>query len=608
MSDPLIPPTSPPDRALDPERTDDQPAFPAAAGSADAITREDSALAVPVSSLPLPALVGPYRVAREIARGGMGVVLAAEDPKLGRDLAIKVLLDAHRDKSSYRERFLEEARVTGLLQHPGIIPVYEEGELADGCPYFVMPLVDGETLAARLERRANPAEELPGLLAVFARVCETLAFAHSRCVIHRDLKPLNVMLAPFGVVKVMDWGVAKVYIPGLEEAIYEGSGELPTLLLGATEFGGAVGTPAYMAPEQAQGDRSRTDERTDVFGLGGILCAILTGQPPYLGTSAHRVRARAARGDLTEAFTRLDASPAARDLVALAKWCLTPIPDARPKNAQAVLAALNAYIESDLRRAERDLVRFFDLTLDLLCIAGLDGYFRRVNPNFTRVLGYSTAELLATPFIEFAHPDDREAIAAEVEKLSRGLPTIRFHSRIRDAHGNYRWCEWTSQSIPEEGVIFAVGRDITERKQAEVALRRSEARTRQLLDRASDACICMDAEGRITEWNRKAERLLGWSRGEVHGRSLAETIIPEAHRDVHVRGLARFVATGEAHVLDRPLELAVLARDDRVVPAEVTITAFPWEGSYIFSAAIRDISDRKAQDGPSDPEHDGGPD
>jgi serine/threonine-protein kinase len=414
-------------------------------------------------------VVGRYPVSREIAHGGMGAILAGRDPDLGRDVAIKVLLANHLGKPGYCERFVEEARITGLLQHPGIVAVYELGALPDARPFFAMQLVDGETLDAQLAARKNPAENLPHFLTIFERVCQTIAYAHSRGVIHRDLKPLNVMVAPFGVVKVMDWGVAKVLgAPDVAPL------PRPTADPSAadTGVGSVIGTPAYMSPEQAQGDNSRIDERTDVFGLGGILCAILTGQGPYPGERTRKVYARAARADLADAFGRLEAAPAARELVALAKRCLAPHRDTRPRNAQEVAAALTTYIESDLRRAERDFVRFFELSPDLFCIAGLDGFFRRVNGNFTRVLGYTPAELTGRPFIEFVHPDDRASTRAETEKLARGLPVVQFRNRYRDNRGGYRWFEWEAKSVPDEGVIFAVARDITERVELEEKLKK----------------------------------------------------------------------------------------------------------------------------------------
>jgi serine/threonine-protein kinase len=138
----------------------------------------------------------------------MGAVLKAHDLTLRRELAIKVLLDQHRNQPELLERFLEEAQLGGQLQHPGIVPVHDLGECPDGRPYFAMKLVQGRTLAALLADRRGPAEDLPRFVKVFEQVCQTLAYAHARRVIHRDLKPANVMVGEFGEVQVMDWGLA----------------------------------------------------------------------------------------------------------------------------------------------------------------------------------------------------------------------------------------------------------------------------------------------------------------------------------------------------------------------------------------------------------------
>src|SRR5262249_44322736 len=216
-----------------------------------------------------------------------------------------------------------------------------------------------------------------------------------------------------------------------------------------TRFGRILGTPAYMSPEQARGDIDKLDERTDVFGLGGILCTILTGQPPYAGTDGREVYRKARRCDLADAFARLAGCGAEAELVALCKRCLSA-PEERPRDAGQLARELTDYLESDLRRAARDLIRFFELSLDLFGIAGLDGYFRRVNSNFRRVLGYTTDELVSRPFAEFIHPDDRERTQAEMVKLSQGLPCVRFRNRYRDVRGDYRWFEWMAKSVPEE--------------------------------------------------------------------------------------------------------------------------------------------------------------
>lgn len=467
MSDPTpLPSALPPDDGSDPERTD--LLFPSTFAPDRSFTAMNDGTAEAPALGSFPPLVGRYRVSRELARGGMGAILAALDPDLGRDVAIKVLLEAHLGKPGYRERFVEEARITSALQHPNIIPVYELGELSDTRPFFAMSLVDGHTLDARLLARKKPTDDLARFLQVFDRICQALAYAHTRGVIHCDLKPSNVMVAAFGVVQVMDWGLARSGIRRQEPGSRKVEDRLAATRRGAIAPPGAGGTPSYLSPEQA--NAGRLDERTDVFGLGAILCAILTGQPLYLGKNTRRVLAQAARADLADTFARLDASPAARELVALAKRCLAPHPDQRPRNAREVATALTAYVESDLRQAERDLVRYFDLTPDLMCIAGLDGQFRRVNANFTRVLGYTSAELVSRPFIDFVHADDRAKTVVETEKLARGLPVVHFRNRYRDVRGAYRWFEWTAQSIPEENVIFAVARDITDRVELETRL------------------------------------------------------------------------------------------------------------------------------------------
>ncbi len=162
------------------------------------------------SSPEMPADRGRYQLLGEIGHGGMGAVFKGRDPDLGRDLAVKVLLEEHQDTPDLVRRFVEEAQIGGQLQHPGIVPVYELGSFSDHRPYFTMKLVKGRTLATLLKERADPAHDLPRFLGIFEQVCQTMAYAHARGVIHRDLKPSNVMVGPFGEVQVMDWGLAKV--------------------------------------------------------------------------------------------------------------------------------------------------------------------------------------------------------------------------------------------------------------------------------------------------------------------------------------------------------------------------------------------------------------
>jgi len=328
---------------------------------------EVSRLVVRPSSTEMPApdhRGDRFQLLGEIARGGMGAVLKGRDPDLGRDLAIKVLLEKHRDHPELVRRFVEEAQIGGQLQHPGIVPVYELGQFGNHRPYFAMKLVEGRTLAALLTARENTAQDLPRLLDIFEQVCQTLAYAHDRGVIHRDLKPSNVMVGNFGEIQVMDWGLAKVLSrggladdppahPAREAALIWTARNGSDAVI--SKAGSVLGTPAYMAPEQARGDLEQVDERADVFGLGAILCEILTGRPPYVGTDAGEVRGLAARAELDDALDRLGACGAESDLVALSRRCLAARPDDRPRDAGIVASGMTSYLrgmQERLRQAE----------------------------------------------------------------------------------------------------------------------------------------------------------------------------------------------------------------------------------------------------------------
>ena len=207
-----------------------------------------------------------YEVIDEIGHGGMGTVYAALDARLDRRVALKVLnildLDGHA-----AARMAEEARILARLEHPGIVPVHDFGELPDGRVFYAMKLVDG----TRLDRYAQAQPPLAERLRVFLRICETVAFAHSQGVIHRDLKPQNIMVGPFGEVLVLDWGVAK--ITGVAHDLLPAN---PTVRSG-TAAGTAVGTAGYRAPEQASGALDEVDARSDIYSLGKTLEALMAG-------------------------------------------------------------------------------------------------------------------------------------------------------------------------------------------------------------------------------------------------------------------------------------------------------------------------------------------
>ncbi|HUI57966.1 MAG TPA: serine/threonine-protein kinase [Bryobacteraceae bacterium] len=215
-----------------------------------------------------------YEIEEEIGRGGMGTVYRARDTQLDRSVALKVM--------DSRGAIVDEAKVLAQLEHPGLVPVYDAGTLPDGRAYYAMRLVRGK----RLDEFAAHEPSLPARLRVFEKICEAVAFAHDRGVVHCDLKPQNVMAGSFGEVFVMDWGVARV----------AGSGAAA-----------GAGTPAYMAPEQARAGSHPVDCRADVFALGRILAGLMAPEPPRPLAAVSRKAAAADPADRYAAVEQLAA-------------------------------------------------------------------------------------------------------------------------------------------------------------------------------------------------------------------------------------------------------------------------------------------------------------
>jgi serine/threonine protein kinase len=246
-----------------------------------------------------------FSLIETIGKGGMGEVFAAMDPEIGRTVAVKRLHVNRQEDSSAKARFLAEARITGQLEHPGIVPVYDVGVDSADCAFYIMRRLKGVTLAQIIAGLKSgdvamvSRYSLAALLIIFQKVCDAVAYAHSRGIVHRDLKPENIMAGEFGEVVVMDWGLAKVLseIPAKGTRIGKSSasdvaGATPERTLDDV----VMGSPGFMAPEQADGRANQSDQRTDVFALGAILYSILTLTPPIVGRSSKSIIDRTKSG------------------------------------------------------------------------------------------------------------------------------------------------------------------------------------------------------------------------------------------------------------------------------------------------------------------------
>ncbi len=399
-----------------------------------------------------------YQIKQEIGRGGMGVVYRAYDTDLQRDVAIKLLRQEFTTVPEAIAQFSNESAVMGALQHPGITHVYQCGFTEDQRPFHVMKLVQGKTLCYYLRKRRQGNDPGIALLQVFAAVSQAMAYTHCQEIVHLDLKPANIMVGTFGEVHLMDWGLAR----SLDSASQQKTTDRHYVLGDKAGFESSDcsnhvhGTLRYMAPEQARAEP--VDKRTDVFCLGSILCEILTGQPTYQGRDRVKLLTQAQCGLLAPAHKRLERCRADPTLIRLARKCLQPSPDDRPRDAGELARELEAYQESALERAEKDLTRFFELSLDLFCIAGFDGFFRRINSNFSRVLGYTESELLTRPFLDLVYEKDRTRTEDAMSRLFEGEPVVHFRNRYRAADGSLMEFEWSAKSIVNESLIFAVAR------------------------------------------------------------------------------------------------------------------------------------------------------
>jgi len=298
----------------------------------------------------------------EIARGGQGVVLRVWDNELGRELAMKVVEQGSspNEDSTALGRFLDEARITGRLDHPGIVPVHELGVSHDGHAFFTMKLVRGRELSKIFDLARDEQEgwSLPRTLNVMLRVCEAMAYAHHKGIVHRDLKPANVMVGSFGAVYVMDWGIARVLdqsdekdtsahpsgddADGLRREIEANESSLYTM------DGDVLGTPAYMSPEQARGELRNVGPATDVYAVGAMLYHLLSGRMPYepaVGARRNAVEVLELAREVPPTSVRELAPDMPAELIAICEKAMARELDQRYASMEAVADDLRAYLE-----------------------------------------------------------------------------------------------------------------------------------------------------------------------------------------------------------------------------------------------------------------------
>jgi serine/threonine protein kinase/Tfp pilus assembly protein PilF len=316
-----------------------------------------------------------FEFLRDHARGGLGEVSIALDTELDRPVALKKIQERHADDPNSRARFVAEAEITGKLEHPGVVPVYSLGRDASGRPFYAMQFIKGESLKEAIEAlhgdeqwtgaRNARANLLRELLRRLTAVCEAIAYAHSRGVIHRDLKPGNVMLGPYGETLVVDWGLAKpIGGPAVEQDASTTAARVEALLDGPIRLSGLsgawdetvaglpIGTPAFASPEQVTGAQDRLGIATDIYGLGATLYALLTGRPPVASTDILEAIRRVERGDIP-APRSIDPS-ISKSLEAICLKAMALKPEDRYASARALADDVTRWLDDRTVTAYRE--------------------------------------------------------------------------------------------------------------------------------------------------------------------------------------------------------------------------------------------------------------
>jgi len=424
-------------------------------------------------TIPIGTLLNTYEIVGHLGSGGMGEVYEALDTRLGRQVALKMLPRGFADDHAAAQRLAREARVLASLNHPNIATVhgFEESE---GTQFIVMELVEGDTLADEISRGPMSVDDTLG---VFLQIAAGVGAAHARDVIHRDLKPDNIKVLDDRRVKVLDFGLAMALEiesppakgdpppargPERDDAVTAFPFEIlsaGSLSPSVTRTGAVLGTPGYMSPEQAFGDP--VGKPADVWSFGCCMFEALTGESAFQGGTFHQLVHSILLGQPD--WAKLDDVPAVvRDIV---YDCLAKSPDERLHFATIVarLEAAGRELPSSRTRdappsPESLERRLFDMSRDILCVAGLDGFLKRVNPAFERALGWTSGELYSRPFIDFVHPDDREATLKEMEQLGQGISTFSFANRWECRDGTFRPLSWTAHLEPGTSLLYGVAR------------------------------------------------------------------------------------------------------------------------------------------------------
>lgn len=523
--------------------------------------------------------------------GGIGQVWMARDRILGRDIALKELKPGRKMSDAVRTRFLREVQITSQLQHPGTVPVYEFNDGAeDGRCYYTMKFLKGRTLTEvireyHLLRRKGEAGigDLIELLNMFDQVCDTISYAHSRGILHRDLKGDNIVVGEYGEVVVIDWGLAK-RLGELEEDGESSSETMASIDLRhadalQTMHGEAVGTPAFMSPEQATGSTEDYDERTDVYGLAAILYEILAGVPPFVGKDVTSILLAVCTAPPNPPRLLNPSIPPELQIICLKG--LSKDQADRQQSAAELAASVSGWIsdQAERSRTEHEREQFFRMSLDVLATVDRNALIQQVNPAFVELFGWSEQELKNKSVFDIVHPDDVVDPKAMFQRILDGEKVTGLVRRCLCKDGSVVWMQWHLTKLADTPLVYVVGRDITEEK-------RDEQFFQALLDATPDPMVVTDANRIIRIVNRPLVQRFGYKATALIGQPV-ETLFDEGAKQSCAANFQDFISDPQCRSIDDGLSLTARDQQGVTFPVTMSMMLVDSDGTPMVASTIR---------------------
>ena len=526
---------------------------------------------------------------RMIARGGIGEVWLAKDKLFNQRVVIKRLRQTTAPRRTVQARLMREADLTAEICHPGTVTVLDRSDAGPNS-YYVMTLVEGVTLHSLIEKYHHHREaqqrgwtsQLMTLVRHFLTVADTLAYAHLRGIIHRDVKSENVVVGEFGQVTLIDWGLAKRVheddLPNEPEDEHSDGGRSPL----QTIDGSRMGTPAFMSPEQIRGENATLSPLTDVYSLSAMLFEIVTGHPPLEVADCDELfDAVLTRPPRTFTDFGIFTLPGLQEIVTRG---LAKRPEDRFADAGTLAEQVRHWLSDVAEREHNNRLRerFFSLTGDMMLLLGDGQSVRWANPAVCEQLGWQAEDLVGQTFADLAHPDDASELRTSIDRLMRGGSAGNLEPRMRTASGSYKWCLWTASHLVDEGLTYVVGRNVHDRHER-------EATRRTLLDGAPDALIAIDRDRVIRFANRQCTTLFGYDKRELIGQRL-ETLLPERFHAHHPSLVQGYASDPHVRALDESRGLVARHRDGHEVPVRISLSPVETPDGPLYVAAVRQVT------------------